>query len=284
MTVCIAAIAEANTKYPKIIIAADRQVSTFINYTSGVGKIRPITKYCWVMAATNDALVSDDIIAKSVEKLKSFPQPESEMITVEQIVKVIADECKNRLDVERERAILSPHGLDYDSYIKRSREMSREHIEILTNDLKFFEINDYKFKVDFLVVGIDSEPHIFTIHQNGTYDSSDAEGFEVIGSGKVTAFPEITKLLYHPQVNWLFALHRVYNSKKVAERVGGVGPETDLIVLHAVEGGKVGYWDANDGTKKLLDSSIEKASKEEIRIYSEVLSKFSDLLQSEAKN
>jgi len=284
MTVCIAAIAEANTKYPKIVLTADRLVSTWVNYTSGTGKIRPLTNYCWVLIATNNALVSEDIITKSIEKLAETSKETNEKLSVEQIVEIISVECKRRLDAERERFVLSPHGLTYDSYITRSKELSREHIDIITNNLKDFETRDYDFEVELLVVGIDAKPHIFTIFQNGQFVSYDVEGFAMVGSGKATAFPEITKYLYHPNVNWLYALHRVYNSKRVAERVGGVGPETDLIVLHMVDNGDVTYWPADDDTKKLLDSGMEEVKKQEVTIYTKLLEKFNNLfLSSEPK-
>jgi 20S proteasome alpha/beta subunit len=282
MTVCVAAIAEMNTSYPKIVIAADREVTTdWISYTSGVGKIRELTKYCWVMISTNNALVSNDIISKSIERLNLFFKDHpDEKLAIEQIVELISQECKFKLDIERERFVLSPHGLSYDSYIEKSKNISREHIEIITDDLKEFESYNYNFRAEFLVFGIDTTPHIFTIVQNGQYVSSDFEGFAIIGGGKSTAFPEFTKYLFRPDLHWLTVLHRVYTSKKVAERVGGVGPDTDLIVFHMTEEGDIFPWQAYDDTKLLLDASMKKVRDAEIAIYSKSLERYNDLLLS----
>lgn len=284
MTVCIAAIAESNTKYPKIVIAADREVSIpqWISYTSSVGKIRSLTNYCWVMTSTNNALVSQDIITKVIEKInENLKKSPNKKPSIEQIVELLSQECTYTLDIERERCVLAPHGLDYDSYIAKSKEISKEHIEILTDDLKNFVINDYNFFVEFLVFGIDTKPHIFTVAQNGQFVSSDFEGFAIVGGGKATAFPEFTKYQYRPEDDWLYVLHRVYTSKKVAERVGGVGPDTDLIVMHLVDGGEVSYWPADGDTKKLLDSGIIKVKEQEIAVYTELLQTFRTLLSSE---
>jgi len=276
MTVCIAAIAEANTEFPKIVIAADREVTSWISYTSGVGKIRVLTSYCWVMISTNNALMSDDIITKSLEKVNELSKNKpDEKLTIEQIVDIISKECKRKLDIERERFVLSPHGLSYNSYIGKSREFSREHIEILTDDLRGFETDNYDFTAEFLVVGIDSKPHIFTIIQNGQYVSSDIEGFAVAGGGKATAFPEITKYAYFPALPWLTALVRVYTSKKVAERVGGVGPDTDLIVLHKMQNGGIGIWVTDEDTIKLLNKGIADIRDKEIEIWTDSLKELS---------
>jgi 20S proteasome alpha/beta subunit len=282
MTVCIAAISEEQTEYPKIVIAADREVTTdWISYTSGVGKIRVLTKYCWVMISTNNALIAQDIITQSINELnKILKNTPDEIITIEQIAKLISSECKYKMDLTRERVALSPHGLNYDSYIKRSKEFSREHIEIITNDLKDFETQNYNFTAEFLVVGIDLKPHVFVVVQNGEYASSDVEGFFITGGGRSTAFPEFTKYPFNPNASWLYTLHRVYTAKKAAERVGGVGPDTDLIVLHKLKDGDVSYWIADENTKKLLDSGIKEVRDKEIAIYNDLLKKFSDLLLS----
>ena len=286
MTVCIAAIAEANTKTPKIVIAADREVSipAWISYTSGVGKIRALTQYCWVMMSTNNALVSEDIITKTTENINEVLKetPETKL-SVKQIVEMLSKNCKDWLDTIRERNVLSPHGLTYDSYITRSREFSREHIEILSNDLNVFEEN-YEFSAQFLIVGIDTKPHIYTVNQNGMFASSDNEGFAITGAGISTAFPEFTKYPFNPESHWLYVLHRVYTSKKVAERVGGVGPDTDLLVMHMTDKGDVSYWPADNDTKKLLDSGMKKVQESENKVYTDLLHAFNDLLiSSESK-
>jgi len=278
MTVCIAAIAEAQTEYPKIVFAADREVTSWISYTSGVGKIRAINDFTYVMISTNNALLSNDIITKTIEYLSQ--DEDKENLKVENIAEIISYECKRRLEIAREESVLRPHGLTYDSFIARSQDLSSYHMEIISNSLKNFEEEDYSFKVDFLLVGIDSQPHIFVINQKGDYVSNNTEGFAVIGSGTTTAFPEMTKYPYSPNDDWLYVLHRVYNSKRIAERVGGVGYQTDLVVLHRSEEGNTNIWIADDDKKNLLDSAMEQVIIKEREIYSSLLKELNHLLIS----
>lgn len=278
MTVCIAAIAEARTEYPKIIFAADREVTSWISYTSGVSKIRRLTQSTCVMTATNNALISNDLVTKAKKQIEDQLREEPEAaVTVEDVVEAIAYQCKSRLYLAREKFVLYPYGLSYDSFTTKANDLPEEYVERIMNDLK--EFGD-KFQAEFLVVGIDFEPHIFVIDQSGEYISCDVEGFAVIGSGKYTAFPEITKYPYSPDLDWLSALHRVYNSKKGAERVGGVGTATDLVVLHKTKDEQVSIWDADDNTIHLLESGRQKVLEQEAAIYWDLLRKFHDILSS----
>jgi hypothetical protein len=267
MTVCIAAIAEANTPYPKIVFVSDRLISTWINYESGVPKIKLLTNYAAIMIASNDTLTSADIVAK-VEKSIAELSISGKKITVEEIVGLFSEKCKERLQLEREKQILSKFGLKYETFINKSKDLSKELIDEIVSEFRRFK---YDFEADFIVLGIDSKPHIFTITAEGDYKPSDFVGYAIIGSGKVLAFPEITKYAYHPDSSMTEALVRVYNSKKVAERVGDVGRETDLAVLHVVKGGNVGIWVADGKVKDILDKGIESMKKLEIETYTKVM-------------
>ena len=268
MTVCIAAIADASTPSPKIVFAADRLVSSWVNFESGVPKIRQLTNYAFVLIATNDAPIANGIILKAEEQIKSLCD---ERLTIEQIVKMISKECKNRLSDERERYVLSPFGLTYDGYITKSNDTSKELINDIAANLRDFEDSDYEFEAEFMIIGIEDRPLIYIVNQKGDYTPSDYAGFATIGSGKYMAFPEITKFTYHPDVDMGQALVRVYNSKKIAERVGGVGKETDLGVLHITQDKNVALWLADDVVKKLLDKGINDVKDQEIKIYSDVI-------------
>lgn len=281
MTVCIAAIAEADTEYPKVIFAADREVTSWISYTSGVSKIRHLTNSTYVMTATNNASISNDLVTKAKKRIEYKLQEEPEAaVTVEDVVEAIAYQCKYRLYLAREKFVLLPYGLTYDSFTTKANDLPEEYVERITNDLKEFEDN---FQAEFLVVGIDSEPHIFVIDQSGEYISCDVEGFAVIGGGKYTAFPEITKYPHNPTLNWLYVLHRVYNSKKGAERVSGVGMATDLVVLHKTNDEQVSIWVADDDTMQLLESGRQKVLEQENMIYSNLLEEFRNLLTSSSE-
>ena len=278
MTVCIAAIADANTESPKIVFAADRLVSSWVNFESGVPKIRGLTNYAFVFIATNNAPIANGIILRVEEQIKSFS---GKKLTVEQIVQLISKECKNKLDGERERYVLSPFGLTYDEFIKKSKDMLKELANVIMVNLCNFEDNDYEFEAEFMLIGIEEKPSIYIINQKGEFTPSDYAGFATIGSGKYMAFPEITKFTYHPNVDMGQALVRVYNSKKIAERVGGVGKETDLGVLHLTKDKTVALWIAEVDVKNLLDKGIDDVKTQEMKIYTEVIKKLYDMFGKE---
>ena len=261
MTVCIAVISEANTPSPKIVFASDKLISTWINYESGVSKIKLLTNYIGVMIASDDTLTSADLVSKveqSVVKLTST----GKKITVEKVVELLSERCKERLQAERERKILSKYGLTYPAFLEKSSELSKDLLNEIVLDFRNFK---YDLEADFIVLGIDVKPHIFTITSKGEYQSSDFVGYAIIGSGKVMAFPEITKYTYHPNTSLAEAIVRVYNAKKAAQRVGDVGGQTDLVVLHVTNGNNVSVWVADKKVTDILDKGIENMKNLEIQ-------------------
>jgi hypothetical protein len=219
------------------------------------------------MIASNDTLISADIVAK-VEKSIAELSVSGTKISIEKIVELFSEKCRERLQLERENQILSKYGLTYETFIKKSKELPKELIDQIVNDFRIFKDD---FEADFIVLGIDSKPHIFTITARGDYKPSDFVGYAIIGSGKVLAFPEITKYAYHPNSYMTEAIVRVYNAKKIAERVGDVGRETDLAVMHVVKGGTVGIWVADKKVTDILDAGIEAMKKLEIDTYTKVM-------------
>ena len=261
MTVCIAVISEANTPSPKIVFASDKLISTWINYESGVSKIKLLTNYIGVMIASDDTLTSADLISKVENTVIKFTST-GKKITVEKVVELLSERCKERLQNERERKILSKYGLTYDVFLKSSSDLSKDLLNEIIADFRNFK---YDFEADFIVLGIDSKPHIFTINSKGEFQSSDFVGYAIIGSGKVMAFPEITKYTYHPNTPLAEAIVRVYNAKKAAQRVGDVGGQTDLVVLHVTNGNNVGVWVADQKATDILEKGIEQTKKLEIQ-------------------
>jgi len=112
--------------------------------------------------------------------------------------------------------------------------------------------------------------HIYTVNQTGECKLHDYLGFAVIGSGYDLAFPELTKFPYFPLIiGWQDALIRVYDAKKVAERMGGVGQQTNLVVLNINIDEKTKVrtpvvWMPGEDTFNVLDRGIERLKKTEV--------------------
>lgn len=266
MTVCIAAICDALTENPKIVFVADRLVTAGIQFEHGVEKVYIINQNCYVMISSNDSLKTDMIVKKVESRVIG------KGVTVEETAKAFAKECEEQMKNAREKDILSKYGLTYDELIEKSNNISENFIRMIYSDLSNWE---YEFKAQFLVLGIDLNPYnprIFVVQEDGDYKAYDYIGFATIGSGSDLAFPEMAKYVYHPNINMNIAITRVYNAKKVAERVQGVGKWTDLHILHVYTDKKtkeksIIRWDAPEDFKAILDKGIEQMKTKENETY-----------------
>lgn len=279
MTVCIAGISAPNPDLPMIVVVSDRLVSSRVSFESGASKIRVLARNVLVMMSSNDALASADIV-KNVSMLIFDAAEKGEQLTVEQVVILLSNECKKRLKLEKERGILNEnYDLTFDELKIKSKDLHDKIIQDIIFETKNFE---YPFEAEFLVAGIDTNPksssipippyspHIYIVDQRGNYQSHDLLGFATIGEGGYLAFPEMTKFRYNAGVVLGEAIVRVYNSKKLAQRVGSVGDETDLWVLHVTPEDEVRLWIADEQIKKTLDDGIELLKNQELETYKSI--------------
>jgi hypothetical protein len=276
MTVCIAAISESQTKNPKIVFASDRLVSAGVCFEGGVSKIHLLSQNAWVMSSSNDALASDGIILKIQKALAK----NGTQIEIEQIATLFSQECKNKLKSEKEKQVFLQYGLTENNFMDKSSSMSDLIVKDILDRSHEFK---YEFEVEFLLIGFDSEPyvpHIYTINGLGDIQVSDHLGFATIGSGQYLAFPEMTKYAYHTNTGLSEAIMRVYWSKKAAERVGGVGKATDLLVLH-VDSGGIRFWEAQKEHKDVLDKGLEEIRAKEIEISISTIDVFGKLFRQD---
>jgi hypothetical protein len=214
------------------------------------------------MVSSNDTFVSDMIVKEAGNRIK----PNS---TIKEIAALFSEECIKEKRKHQEREILGPMNLSYSEFLERSKDLPPDFVRTITNLLFDW---DYELKTDFLILGIDAEPHIYTVDQDGESKLHDLLGFAVIGSGYSLAFPELTKFPYEKgSISWQMAMIRVYAAKKAAERMGGVGRLTNLAVLHMVEDEKTKaktpstwvprpseiYVVLDKGIKKLVDNEIQ---------------------------
>ena len=144
MTVCIAALSDIYTQNPKIIFAADRLVSAGIQFEHGVSKIGQITYNCYVMVTSNDSLESDMIFKKVQGDVAG------KKLTVEDVARLFAKECQQLQHHQRQRDILSKLGLDYETYLKKSKTMSDELSKMIYSRLTSWES---EFETQFIVLG-----------------------------------------------------------------------------------------------------------------------------------
>jgi hypothetical protein len=285
MTVCIAALAEANTQTPKIVFAADRLVSAGVNFENALPKIKALTPYAWVLISSNDALASDLIVVKAQETIAKEIGA-GKTLSVSQIVDILSNECKIKMKSEKEKQVLTDRfDLTFSEFKKISKDLHEKLIHDIIVELDNFE---YGLISQFLVVGIDSAAHIYVVHQDGNIQLCDITGFATVGDGGYLAYPEITKFTYNPNVQLGEALVRVYNAKKVAERVGGVGKQTDIAVLHVYinpdnKERMVLIWEAPPELRALLDKEMEEIRNQEKMAYIGVIGKVFEMFRAKTE-
>jgi len=229
VTVCIAAITNVGVvdkdKKPVplcIVFCADKLVSAGIEFESIEPKIRRITDYCYAMSS-GDAFASDLILRRVTQKI-GMPE---KTLSIEDIVKIISKECFDYKKEWYENNILWKYNLVFEA-AKTTPE------SLVRNAVKDVEDYEYPLEFEFIVLGLEpsEEAHIFWMNQNGAYQLRDSLGFTTIGIGAQLAFPQMTKYGYSRYLPLISAIPIVYISKKVSERMQGVGQNTDLIVLH----------------------------------------------------
>lgn len=276
MTVCLAVIAEMYTDSPKIIFASDKLVEAGVCFESGIPKIKELTRYAYVAISSNNSLISDFLITKLQTRIKSAIDS-GEQPTIDQIIEWLSNECKNRLKSEREKGILFGYDLNYDEFKNRSKDLHENIVDDVIDKLNRFQD---PFETSFLVVCIDdNKPHIYTVDQNGNAYPWNSIGFATIGEGAFLAHSEITKYPYDPNITLDEAVVLVYNAKKMAGRMLGVGEKTDLAVLYLNENREVCLWEINGEYKSSFDLEIVEMRKKEMESYVNMRKKFIDILK-----
>lgn len=118
-----------------------------------------------------------------------------------------------------ERVVLSPIGLDQNTFISRQREMNSDFLRQIAKELYGFEVPG----IQTIFAGIDADgPHLYVASGN-ELSSHDAVGFAAIGAG-----------YWHADSQFMFAGHSrskqapetlllTYAAKKRAEVAPGVG-------------------------------------------------------------
>jgi len=244
-------------------------ISAGLQFQHGVPKIKALTQFCYVMMSSDDSLTTDMIIKGVQSKIAGRP------LTVAQIVQLFSEECISFKARNRERDVLFPLGLNYSTLAEGLGDLPREVANGVISGLLDY---DYDFRSDFLIFGLDIDPiaaHIYVVNQDGEFKLYDYLGFAVIGSGYNTAFPELTRMVWHQGITMVEAIVRVYNAKKAAERMGGVGEFTDLYVLHIPSPEKepkvAGLWQATPAVMKRLEDGRKELNDTEQAAYAKVV-------------
>jgi len=269
VTICIATIAEADN-YPKIVFSADRLLSGYVQFEHGNQKIFDLKKNCRLMLAGDP--LKGGLIVSAVKK-----QIDTKEISITEIADVVSVECGKLRNKIAEQRILSPRGLtikEFYSQIKLFPEWFSDSVDE--------ELQEDPFQLSFLLFGVEKEnPYLYEIKTNGEVNSYDSLGFAAIGIGAGQSIAELGRYQYGSNISLSQAIQLTYLAKKEAERVSGVGKETDLGILYTTNKGEVEEWRADKDFLKMLDNQILKMHGFELQLQKETESAIHDILYGE---
>jgi hypothetical protein len=236
MTVCIAAIYNNNS----ILGASDRMVTGGygdITFEPPSPKIIPITNSIAVMTAGDQSIqmrVFQDVNKIVGEKIRTNPTQWINVSDVAEFYSKCFYALRNKLTEDR---ILSRYSLTLDSFISKQKEMDSDFINMITNRISRFEIDDMRDeRIETIITGIDdSGPHIFVV-ANGEISSHDRLGFASIGIGSGHANLHFMLSAYSPRTLETKALLTIHQAKKKSEVSPGVGKDTDMCVIGPLKG------------------------------------------------
>jgi 20S proteasome alpha/beta subunit len=262
LTVCIAAICEAGGRNTKILLCADRLVSSVVQFVGGTPKIKQITDYCYAMHSSSDSLISDAILERVAKKAR-----ESGITSTESVVNILRQECIDHKREEIERDILFHYNVTADSLKVNQESMLQRAVS---------EVQNYQYHLnsEFIIAGLEpsGDAHIYWINQDGDYRCHDSIGYCAIGSGGLMAFLDLTKVVYNLQNGYSSAIPLIYFAKKTAERATGVGVDTDMLLIHypkpEEKESKPALWNPfiDPRIKTLLDDTFRKIRESELNL------------------
>jgi hypothetical protein len=232
VTVCIAAICDSTS----VIVAADRMMSAGdIEFESSadnrdarsVSKIIPLTTSIVVMTARDAAFQTEAMHHVSSIVQKRVADEPTRWWNVKEVVDLyIQFYAQDRIRRVRE-TILSPFGLDEQSFIARQKEMSELFVRNVANQITACEMPN----VSIIVAGVDdSGVHIYKLY-GANAECADAVGFASIGIGARHANSQFMLAGHHRQSSFADTLLLTFVAKKRSEVAPGVGKMTDMFLI-----------------------------------------------------
>lgn len=259
MTVGIAAICEAESDDPKVVVAADRLV------TSGRAARREYehtsSKMLSVFGEDGDSSVvavgvgagsvslSDEVFYKVNQKIR-----EEEPVLTRDVAMYAVEALQEVVQETINRQVLSSHDLDLSTFNQTQGQMHPQIVEALYQDI-MGKKDEVLGQVNILLAGVDNRgAHLYNILHNDMA-RNDSIGYMTVGSGAEPANSAFIRNRYDDTCNLNDSLLSVTEAKEQAEEAQGVGREMDIAVLHT------------DGRRDLSDDEVD-----ELRdIYSQVI-------------
>jgi 20S proteasome alpha/beta subunit len=188
-------------------------------------KALKISETIGIMTA-GDAGFQADAVLDLARRLNGNRHP-----TVRQVASLYLDfvnESKQRAATNR---ILSPLGLNTDTFISRQREMNDDFVQRITSEMLRIELG-----AETIFAGLDETgAHIYTVNEHG-FQCQDSIAFAAIGYGARHAESQFMLAKHSRNAPARETILLTYIAKKRSEIAPGVGRETDMFWISAREG------------------------------------------------
>jgi len=221
MTICIAALC-TDAGQPMIVGAADQMVS------AGDIEFEPPQPKIWGLSDHSVAMLSGSSTDQfAILRRAQGIVAERKLTKVGEIAAVYAQEFADYRREAAAAAVLSPLGLDTQSFLDRQNSLDQQLVRTLSSQLQNEKINGRV-----IVTGMDdSGGHIYEIRDPGRTVVYDSIGFAAIGGGQWHAESQFMFAGHTAKAGFQETLFLAYTAKKRAEVAPGVGSATDMFVI-----------------------------------------------------
>ena len=250
MTVGIATICEVDTPEPKIVVAADRLV------TSGAAAPREYEHTSSKMVsiygedggevvtamgvAAGSVSLADEVFYKVQQKIAN-ETPNSARQVAQFGVTALQELVRETIN----RQVLSAQGLDLQTFNQIQGQMNQGVVQGIYSDMMEKQ-DEVLTQINILLAGVDDTgAHLYNIRQNDMA-RVDSIGYLTVGSGAEPANSTFIRNRYDDNCSIDDALHAVTEAKSQAEEAQGVGRQMDIAVMD------------DEGRRDLTDEEIKE--------------------------
>jgi hypothetical protein len=223
MTVCIAAI---SYKDQCIVTASDFMLSLdWASKDTQTIKLQPLCPSGrWVAMFSGNPTVDAHVIKVASDTISSTGK-ETSADVVKAVEKAFRDELKRKIEGE----LLSPYGLDRDTFLREGfAGLGEHHFNRLAS-----EIASVRLDTSFLIAGYEPDngaPKLISAADPGTHEYHNSLGFCAIGAGWAQALGSLYNT-YKPDLSRDDLIYRICEAKFLSESALGVGKRTVVLIV-----------------------------------------------------
>jgi 20S proteasome alpha/beta subunit len=275
LTVCIAAVCNIGPdSVTTVVTASDRMI------TIGELEYEPEQTKTVYLANQTVALCAGDmqlhaaIMPTVFERIRHALAENPGNINVVDIANIYAEQFAYHRRKMAEREILFPRGLDFDRFLTRQATMAHYQVRDLDDRLAAYYVNSTA-----IIAGLDpTGGHIYKISNPGVAECWDTPFFACTGSGEHVASTQFMVAGFEKRWSLAKTIWLTFSAKAKAEVAGGVGRQTDLVVIRP--GGNISP--ATPEQKDRLYELFKQVTAKEAEAAQEAVSEIETVLQASA--